>query len=281
MSHLLRRHAPITSEGWARVDEEARERLTPSLGARRLVDFLGPHGWGHSATNLGRVGSIGADEEGIEARLRRVLPVTELRAPFLLSRDELQAGDRGAEDIDFGPLDEAARHLARTENIAVFHGWEAAQITGIVEASPHAPLPHGGGPDTFPALVATAVERLLRVGIGGPYGLALGVEMWSDVVETSEHGGYPLLRHLEQITGGPTVWTPGLDQAVLVSLRGGDFLFDCGQDVSVGYQTHDDRNVELYLEETFSFRAATPEAAISLSRSAGTAPARRSRTKTR
>ncbi|HWE83000.1 MAG TPA: family 1 encapsulin nanocompartment shell protein, partial [Gaiellaceae bacterium] len=238
-------------------------------------------GWSHSAINLGRVSPIEANEQGIDARLRRVLPLVELRAPFVLSREELEAGDRGAEDVDFGPLDEAARHLACTENIAVFQGWEAAHITGIIEASPHASLAHGGEPDTFPALVATGVERLLRVGIGGPYGLALGAEMWSEVVEASEHGGYPLLRHLEQITGGPTVWTPGLDQAVLLSLRGGDFLFDSGQDISVGYQSHDDRNVELYLEETFSFRAATPEAAISLSRSGGTAPAKRSRTKTR
>ena len=45
MSHLLRRHAPITSDGWQAIDDEARERLIPSLGARRLVDFDGPKGW--------------------------------------------------------------------------------------------------------------------------------------------------------------------------------------------------------------------------------------------
>ena len=28
MSHLLRRHAPITAEGWQGIDDEARERLT-------------------------------------------------------------------------------------------------------------------------------------------------------------------------------------------------------------------------------------------------------------
>jgi uncharacterized linocin/CFP29 family protein len=96
--------------------------------------------------------------------------------------------------------------------------------------------------------------------------------MWSDVVEGSERGGYPVLRHLEQITEGPTVWTPGLRQAALVSLRGGDFLFDSGQDISIGYTSHDAARVELYLEETFTFRVATPEAAIALTR-----PAARSR----
>jgi len=108
------------------------------------------------------------------------------------------------------------------------------------------------------------VEKLLRSGIGGPYGLALGRELWSDVVESAERGGYPLLRHLGEILGGPTVWTPGVQEAVVVSLRGGDFLFDAGEDISIGYADHSTGAVDLYLEETFSFRVATPEAAVAL-----------------
>jgi uncharacterized linocin/CFP29 family protein len=60
------------------------------------------------------------------------------------------------------------------------------------------------------------------------------------------------------------VWAPGVDGAVVVSLRGGDFLFESGQDLSIGYQSHDADTVELYLEESFTFRVATPEAAIAL-----------------
>jgi uncharacterized linocin/CFP29 family protein len=52
--------------------------------------------------------------------------------------------------------------------------------------------------------------------------------------------------------------------AVVVSLRGGDFLFECGQDISIGYADHDAEVVSLYLEESFSFRVATPEAACAL-----------------
>jgi len=47
-------------------------------------------------------------------------------------------------------------------------------------------------------------------------------------------------------------------------VRGGDFLFESGQDLSVGYGGHDDDEVGLYLEESFSFRVATPEAAVAL-----------------
>lgn len=262
MSHLLRRHAPITSDGWKDIDEEARARLLPALGGRRLVDVEGPKGWTYSATNLGRISPIAGD--GVEASVRRVLPLVELRIPFTISRDELLAGTRGAEDVDYASLDDAAQRLARIENGTIFHGWKEAGITGIVDATPHKPLQHGGGGEAFVALVATGVERLLRDGIDGPYGIALGEEMWSDVVESSERGGYPVLRHLAEITDGPTVWTPRLTQAVLLSLRGGDFLLNLGQDISIGYTAHDTTDVQLYLEETFTFRIATPEAAIAL-----------------
>ena len=52
--------------------------------------------------------------------------------------------------------------------------------------------------------------------------------------------------------------------AVVLSLRGGDFLFESGEDVSLGYSHHDADSVHLYLEESFSFRVATPEAAVAL-----------------
>ena len=51
---------------------------------------------------------------------------------------------------------------------------------------------------------------------------------------------------------------------VVLSLRGGDFLFESGQDLSIGYESHDGDAVHLYLEESFSFRVATPEAAVAL-----------------
>ena len=84
------------------------------------------------------------------------------------------------------------------------------------------------------------------------------------MLETTEHGGYPLLDHLRKILGGPLVWAPGVVGAVVVSLRGGDFLFESGEDLSVGYDRHDADAVHLYLEESFSFRVVTPEAAVAL-----------------
>lgn len=265
MSHLLRSHAPISDAGWGMLDDEARERLTPALATRKLVDFSGPLGWDYSAMNLGRVTPLeSAPSPGVSGMKRQVLPLVELRSEFELSRAELRDADRGADDSDLEPLDTAAHRIAVAENIAVFHGWPDA-TTGIAEASPHERVELGDAADSYPRHAAGAVERLLCSGIMGPYGLALGREQYRRVVETAEHGGYPLLDHLRQILEGPIVWAPGVEGAVVLSLRGGDFRFVSGQDLSIGYLSHDNERVRLYLEESFSFHVATPEAAVALS----------------
>jgi uncharacterized linocin/CFP29 family protein len=264
MSHLLREHAPVTEEGWARIDQEARERLEPALAARKLVDFAGPHGWQHSATNLGRVAPVKAPFDGVSAAQRRVLPLVELRAPFAVSRAELADADRGADDTDFDGLDEAAHCLAVAENRAVFHGWKATGIIGIAEAATHEPIALGSDCNRYPRHAAKAVDRLLAAGIEGPYGMALGPAAHEIVLESAEHGGALLLDHLRKILAGPLVWAPGVDGAVVLSLRGGDFLFESGEDISIGYASHDADAVSFYLEESFTFRVATPEAAVAL-----------------
>jgi len=264
MNHLLRSHAPISDAAWSLLDEEARERLTPPLAARKLVDFSGPHGWDYSGTNLGRTTAVAsAPSEGVSGLKRQVLPLVELRADFELSRAELRDADRGADDVELEALDRAAHQIALAENVAVFHGWQDV-VTGIAEASQHDALPLGEDTDRYPTQVAGAVERLLCDGITGPYGVALGREQYRRVVETAEHGGYLLFDHLRKIVEGPLVWAPGARGAVVVSLRGGDFLFESGQDLSIGYDSYDADVVRLYLQESFSFRVVTPEAAVAL-----------------
>jgi uncharacterized linocin/CFP29 family protein len=265
MSHLLRDKAPITENGWRELDTEARDRLTPALAARKLVDFEGPRGWEHSATNLGRSEDRSdVPGEGVTGRQRRVLGLVELRAPFTVSRSELDDLERGAQDIDLDDLDRAARLIASAENATVFHGWSAAGITGVIEASPNETIALGEDCERYPRHIAKAVDDLRAAGIDGPYGLALSPEAHTRVLETGEHGGYPLMQHLGEVLGGPIVWAPAVQGGAVLSLRGGDFLFDSGQDLSIGYLSHDAESVELYLEESFSFRAVTPEAAVGL-----------------
>jgi uncharacterized linocin/CFP29 family protein len=270
---LLRALAPIPDAAWREIDHEVRQRLTPQLAARKLVDWNGPHGWDFAATNLGRIRQFAGSPsgsasdsgiEGVHAVAREVLPVVELRVPFEVSRNEVAAVERGALDSDWPDLERAARQLALAENRAVFTGWPEAGVTGISQASTHGSWSLGEDVQEYPKLVARAVDRLRCAGIAGPYALAISPEGYTRIVETTEHGGYPLFDHLPHILGGPVVWAPGVDGAIVLSQRGGDFLFDSGQDISIGYASHDGESVELYLEETFTFRVVEPDAAIAL-----------------
>jgi uncharacterized linocin/CFP29 family protein len=264
-NHLLRELAPISDAAWSVIETEATQRLTTHLAARKLVDFDGPHGWMHSAHNLGHVSSIEAPANGAEARLRQVLPLVELRYAFSVSRAAVEDAARGADDIDLDELDGAARRFGECENTTVFHGYEAAGITGITQASSHDSITLGEDFDAYPTTVARAVNTLRSAGIGGPYGLAIGPAGYTGIIETTEHGGLLLLDHLHQILGGPVVWAPGVDGAVVLSLRGGDFQLVSGQDLSIGYLAHDAERVQLYLEESFTFRVIESDAAVDLS----------------
>jgi uncharacterized linocin/CFP29 family protein len=264
VNHLLRGFAPITETGWKAIEDEAKPRLGTYLAARKLVDFEGPKGWEHSATDLGRVRDIKGPADAVTASQRQVLPLVELRVPFSVSRAELRDADRGAEDVDFPELDAAARSIAIAENTAIIFGYPAAGIAGITERSSHPTVALGTVARDYPARVSEAVNRLLGSGIGGPYGMAVSPEAYIEILETSESGDL-LMDHVRQILGGPVVRTPGLTGAVVVSLRGGDFAIDCGQDISIGYLDHTADDVRLYFEESFSFRVIEPDAAVVLS----------------
>ncbi len=50
----------------------------------------------------------------------------------------------------------------------------------------------------------------------------------------------------------------------MLTTRGGDFDLHIGQDVSIGYLSHTDTVVRLYLQETLTFLMLTSEAAVAL-----------------
>jgi uncharacterized linocin/CFP29 family protein len=263
MNHLHRDLAPISDAGWDVIDDEAKSRLPTYLAARKLVDFEGPHGWTHSATNLGRVAEIAGPSEGVSALQRTVLPLVELRTEFKVSRTELDDVDRGTTSPDLAELDEAIRQIALAENVTVFHGHKAAGFRGITESTSHEPIAVGDI-DKCPDAVARGVNALRQAGIGGPYGLAICPDMYTSIVESTEYGGELLLDHLRKILGGPLVWAPGIEGGVVLSLRGGDFKIESGQDLSIGYLDHDADVVRLYLEESLNFRVLEPDAAVAV-----------------
>src|SRR5262245_20556026 len=263
MNHLLRGLAPLTDGEWKAIDDEAKQTLKMNLAARRLVDFSGPHGWQTSSINLGRADNVTQElRAGVETRRRRVQTLIELRAPFEMSRQELDIISRGGRDPDLRPVTEAARAIAIAENQAVFNGFEAGQITGVLDAAQDSTVTLSDDYARYPESVAEALSKLRNLGVDGPYGIALGPRCYVGLTETTTSGGYRVYDHVKRLLNGPLVWTPGIDGAVVLSMRGGDFELTVGEDFSIGYVSHTAATVRLYIQESLTFRVLTAEAAI-------------------
>jgi len=102
-----------------------------------------------------------------------------------------------------------AERVAHAEDTAIFHGFKSGQVTGIIEATPHKPVPVTAILD-WPRAVVAALEVLRAAGMNGPYALALGLQAYDELDADSEDG-YPLRRRLEEsLRDVSLVWAPAL-----------------------------------------------------------------------
>jgi len=263
MDVLKRELAPIVDAAWSAIEGDAISVLKANLSARRVVDFDGPKGFDFSAVNLGRL-TFGQDpsSNGVRFGVRSVLPLIELRVPFQMDIWELDNLARGADNVETTAVIQAALKLAAFEERAIYNGFEPAGVHGLRQCSPHTPLRLGGDAARYPDAVARAMLLLSDAGVGGPYALVLGDRLFREL--SGDVTVYPPLQRISKMIDGPILHSAVLDAGLLVSTRGGDFRLTVGQDASIGYEHHDQKQISLYLTESFTFRVLTPEAAVVL-----------------
>ncbi len=263
MNNLHRELAPISDAAWAEIEEETTRTLKRYLAGRRVVDMPPAAGVGLAAVDTGHLRKIAAPSDGILARLRESKPVVEVRVPFELSREQIDDVERGAEDSDWQPAKDAAKKIAFAEDAAIFGGYADAQIGGISQATSNPLMTLPADVRDYPDAVAQALTQLRLVGVNGPYSVVLSADAYTLLSETRDHG-YPVLEHVKRLVNDQIIWAPAISGAFVLTTRGGDFELSLGQDVSIGYSSHSDTAVQLYLQETFTFRVLTTEASVAL-----------------
>ena len=264
MNNLHRELAPISDAAWAQIEDETTRTLKRYLAGRRVVDVPSPGGIALPGVATGHLKSISAPAEGIIANQREVKPLVELRVPFELSRQTIDDVERGSDDSDWQPAKDAAKKLAFAEDRAIFNGYGEGSIQGIRERTSNAIETLPADVRDYPDAVAHALSQLRLVGVNGPYSVLLGADEYTALAETRDHG-YPVLEHVKRIVDGNLIWAPAIEGAFVLTTRGGDFELNIGQDISIGYVSHTDSAVRLYLQETFVFRVLTSEASVALS----------------
>ncbi len=263
MNNLHRELAPVSDAAWAQIENEVTRTFKRYLAGRRVVDVKGPAGAALSAVGTGHLRSIAASRERILTRQREVKALVEFRVPFELTRDAIDDVERGANDSDWQPAKDAARQIAFAEDGAVFEGYDAAGIVGIRQGTSNPKMTLPSDVRQYPDAIAQGLSQLRLVGVNGPYVVLLGAKAYTALSETSDYG-YPVLEHVKRLVDDKIVWAPALEGAFVLTTRGGDFELHLGQDLSIGYLSHSDTSVRLYLQETLTFLLLTSEASVAL-----------------
>ena len=263
MNNLHRELAPISEAAWADIEQETTRTLKRYLAGRRVVDVHAPGGVGLSAVGTGHLKTVKAPGEGILARQREVKALVELRVPFELDRQQIDDVERGANDSDWQPAKDAAQKIAYAEDRAIFDGYPAAGIGGIRQETSNPILTLPADVRHYPDAIAQALNQLRLAGVDGPYSVLLSADAYTALAETSDNG-YPVLEHIRKLVKDEIIWAAAITGAFVLTTRGGDFDLHIGQDVSIGYLSHTDSVVRLYLQETLTFLVLTTEAAVAL-----------------
>lgn len=259
MDILRQSLAPITSEAWEEINDQARQTFKNVLTARKFVDIDGPKGLDFSAVSLGRLSmKENKDKKGVNYGINKVLPLIEVRKPFVLDLWELDNAARGAEDVDLESLEIAATELAKFEDEAVYYGFHESGIHGLKESS-------GYDATTFPDSAKDLLKTLGRVitqfqnnAIEGPYTLVVSPEKWHFILSQIE--GYPLINQIKTLLGGNVIQNPNVKDAFVVSERGEDFKLTIGQDISIGFDSANTKDIKLFFTESFTFQVLEPNA---------------------
>ena len=263
MTNLHRDLAPISAAAWAEIEEEASRTFKRHVAGRRVVDVEGPSGDDLAAIPLGHQVPLNPLAAGVIAHARQSQPIIELRVPFTVSRQAIDDVERGAKDSDWQPVKDAAKQIAFAEDRAIFEGYPAASITGVRASGSNPELKLPIDAKDYPEAISQAITSLRLAGVNGPYSLLLNADAFTAINETSDHG-YPIREHLRRVLDGEIIWAPAIDGAFLLSTRGGDYELHLGQDLSIGYLSHDANSVELYFQESMTFLMYTSEAVVSL-----------------
>lgn len=263
MNNLHRELAPISDAAWAQIEEEVSRTFKRYLAGRRVVDVQGPAGSLLSAVGTGHLKPIRSNREGIVTRQREARSLVEFRAPFELTRSAIDDVERGANDSDWQPAKDAARQIAFAEDGAIFEGYDAAGIEGIRQGTSNPKMTLPADVREYPDAIAQGLSQLRLVGVNGPYVVLLGAKAYTALAETSDHG-YPVLEHVKRLVDDKIIWAPAIEGAFVLTTRGGDFDLHIGQDLSIGYLSHNDQTVKLYLQETLTFLLLTSEASVAL-----------------
>ncbi len=268
MNNLHRELAPISDVAWAAIEAEARRTFIRNLAGRRVVDLVGPAGPTRSAVGTGHVRRLEVASAGVIVQERQSQPVIELRAPFSVARQAVDDVERGAEDSDWQAVKDAATQNALAEDHTVFNGCAAAGIPGIVPyQAPTRALPLPADVRHLPDTIRAGAERACGwPGSTGPTACCCRRRPGPRSPRPPTTATFGTQANLARLLDDGEIlsWRRRWTVACSSPPGGGDYQLHLGQELSIGYLSHDAEQIQLYLQESLSFLPLTAESGVPL-----------------
>jgi uncharacterized linocin/CFP29 family protein len=259
MDMLKKELAPLSSKVWQEIEKRASEILKTRLAGRKAIRVVGPMGWNYTSVTEGRL-DIVEDSGDVKTGVYRSTPLTEARVRFSLNRWEMDNLNRGARDIDLSNLESAVEKIADFEENTIYNGFKAGAIVGLKEAAAHKPLTFGTNATQIMEAITHGVLLLQQQSVDAPYALIVGPKAY--LAMSKEVQGIPLVERIERLIKGKVIQSLTLEGAYLIPYDNENLELVVGQDFAVGYETHDTKDVTLFITESFLFRVLDPNMVV-------------------
>lgn len=265
MKFLNREKAPISQTMWDTIDDTMLELLAKRLKMRSVIDFNETNDFTTDAVATGRLKQLNG-KKGTTLSVRQPILMTEVRHDFSISKANLEDMKRDIEDMDDSELRAAANAFAEAENSLILDGVKEAGSKGLLASLEQKQLKAKGAKELMVA-VAKSQEMFDDEFVDGEFKLVVSSATFSQLVVESE-GGVTMKRKIENILGEGSIIVSkamGDDKALIISQRGGDFVFYSGLDVQVGFESEEKDKLNFFMIESCAYRTIAPEAAIVVS----------------
>jgi uncharacterized linocin/CFP29 family protein len=217
-----RESAPFTQEAWDAIDAVVRAAAEEVRAARRVVEVIGPIGFGARAGVAEDRPAAMGDEAGVphlHVPSLQAMPV--LHRAFALGARSVEAFLARGEPLTLTEAAEAARQVARAEERLLVEGNAAAGVRGLLQQQGAVELPAGDWSDPGRAAdeLLGALARLDEAGRHGPYAAAVAPARYYQLLRPHPASGVTPLEQLATAFAGGVVKAPTLRNEAIVVMR--------------------------------------------------------------
>ncbi len=249
--------APIPQEAWEEINARAEDVIAAYLTTRKSLEVNGPFGLDKTSVSTGRLSLVEVKKsDNVKIGLYETKSLLETRINFHLSRWELDNVLRGAKDIDLEPLEEAVKEVVLFEENTIYNGNEEAQIKGLFNEAGHV-FKLEDNSQVILDQVSDAIVALRQSFVAKPYNLIVGNKLYKALNKL--HGNKLLRQLIEGMIGGEVILSDVVKGGLLLPVKHPDIEFTIGQEYTIGYETHDNNDIKLFIMNSYTLRVLDPQ----------------------